>query len=189
MGHPLWREDGYVVYNCCWPSPAQSFLSLSPTGLMTIFYCLRFESPSTWRARSTYLYLPGTGCPGFTPRNWVSFSSPLTTSRAEVNLFSSRYIAPTRAAQKTCLPLLHVFSFPEKQRVHRAVPKQRLFYCRLFTQLLPNNGCFSGSAILSFRRHVTIYVSYTYTYYMPWRKKFHHTVRNKKVKMSLCLTN
>jgi hypothetical protein len=26
--------------NCCWPLPAQSFLVLSPTGLMTIFYCL-----------------------------------------------------------------------------------------------------------------------------------------------------
>jgi hypothetical protein len=23
---PLWREDGSVVYNCCYPSPAQSYL-------------------------------------------------------------------------------------------------------------------------------------------------------------------
>jgi hypothetical protein len=41
---PLSRVDGSVVYNCFWPSPAQS-LSTSPTGLMTIFYCLRFETP------------------------------------------------------------------------------------------------------------------------------------------------
>jgi hypothetical protein len=25
VGRHLWRENGYVVYNCCWPSPAQSF--------------------------------------------------------------------------------------------------------------------------------------------------------------------
>jgi hypothetical protein len=38
----LWQEDGSVFYNCCWPSPEQSFLSPSPVGLVTILYCLRF---------------------------------------------------------------------------------------------------------------------------------------------------
>jgi hypothetical protein len=38
----VWREDGSVVYNCCWPSPTQSFSGPSPAELMTIFYCLRF---------------------------------------------------------------------------------------------------------------------------------------------------
>jgi hypothetical protein len=42
-------------------SPAQSFSGLSPAGLMIIFYCLRFETPPTWWARSSYLYPPGTG--------------------------------------------------------------------------------------------------------------------------------
>jgi hypothetical protein len=36
VGRPLWREDGSAVYNCCWPSPRQSFLGISPTGLTTI---------------------------------------------------------------------------------------------------------------------------------------------------------
>jgi hypothetical protein len=40
----LWREDGFVDYNCCWPSPALSFSYPSPVGLATIFYCLRFET-------------------------------------------------------------------------------------------------------------------------------------------------
>jgi hypothetical protein len=40
---------------------------------MTIFYCLRFETPPTWRARSPYLYPPGTGWPGYTPRHWFPF--------------------------------------------------------------------------------------------------------------------
>jgi hypothetical protein len=44
VGRSLWREDGSVVYNCCWSSPAQSFSGPSPVGLTTIFYCLWFET-------------------------------------------------------------------------------------------------------------------------------------------------
>jgi hypothetical protein len=40
----LWREDGPVVYNCCWPSLAQSFLGPGSVGLATMFYCLRFKT-------------------------------------------------------------------------------------------------------------------------------------------------
>jgi hypothetical protein len=43
--------------------------------------------PQTWRSRSPYLYPPGTGWPGFTPRHWVPFSSPPTTRRATVEVF------------------------------------------------------------------------------------------------------
>jgi hypothetical protein len=38
----LWRENGSAVYNCCWSSPAQSFFGPSTTGLVAIFYCLRY---------------------------------------------------------------------------------------------------------------------------------------------------
>jgi hypothetical protein len=44
LGRPLWREDGSVVYNCCCPSPGQSFSGPSPVGLVAIYYCLRFET-------------------------------------------------------------------------------------------------------------------------------------------------
>jgi hypothetical protein len=71
MECPLWWEDRSIVYNCCWPSPEQPFCSLCPAVLMTIFYCLRFESPPTWRAMSLYLYPPGTGSPMCTPKHWV----------------------------------------------------------------------------------------------------------------------
>jgi hypothetical protein len=57
-------------------------LSHSPVGLMTTFYCLRFEIPTTWRARSPYSYPSRAGCPGYNPRHWVPFSSPPTTRRA-----------------------------------------------------------------------------------------------------------
>jgi hypothetical protein len=30
VGRSLWREDGSVVYNCCWSSPAQAFPGPSP---------------------------------------------------------------------------------------------------------------------------------------------------------------
>jgi hypothetical protein len=44
VGCCLWGDDGSVVYNCCWLSPAKSFSGSSPVGLVTIFYCLRFET-------------------------------------------------------------------------------------------------------------------------------------------------
>jgi hypothetical protein len=61
MGRHLWREDGTVVYICCWSSPTQSFSGTSPTGPMTVFYSPRFETPPTWRARSPYLFPLDTG--------------------------------------------------------------------------------------------------------------------------------
>jgi hypothetical protein len=44
VGCFLWRENGSVVFNCSWPSPAQSFSGPSPLRLVAIFYCLRFET-------------------------------------------------------------------------------------------------------------------------------------------------
>jgi hypothetical protein len=44
MGRSLWRQDGSVVYNCCWLSPAQSFSGPRPVELATIFYSLKFET-------------------------------------------------------------------------------------------------------------------------------------------------
>jgi hypothetical protein len=53
-----------------------------------LFYCrLRIETPPTWWARSLYLYPPGTCWPSYNPRQWVPFSSPLTTRRATVEVF------------------------------------------------------------------------------------------------------
>jgi hypothetical protein len=61
-----------AVYNCFWPSPAQSFSGPSTPGLMIIFYCLRFEAPETWgpgpriytpQEQSDPVIPPGTGFP------------------------------------------------------------------------------------------------------------------------------
>jgi hypothetical protein len=77
----------FVIYNCCWTSPVKSFLGPSLVGLMTIFYCLRFETPPDLSARPSYLYPPGTGCPSCNPRHWAPISSPPTTCRAVVEVF------------------------------------------------------------------------------------------------------
>jgi hypothetical protein len=69
VGHPFWREDGSVVYHCCWTSSAQSFSGSSPTGLIVIFYSLRFNTLPTWGARSAYLYPQGTRRPSYIPPN------------------------------------------------------------------------------------------------------------------------
>jgi hypothetical protein len=81
----LWREDGSVVDSCRWSSPAQSFSCPSLAGLIT-FYCLRFETLPTWRARSPYLYPPGTGWPDYIPMHWVPFSFLHMTRRATVEV-------------------------------------------------------------------------------------------------------
>jgi hypothetical protein len=87
VGRSLWREDRSVVYNCCRSSPTQSFSSPSPSRLITIFYCHRFETSPTWRTRSPYSYPSGTGWPSYIPRHWVPFSSPPKARRATVEVF------------------------------------------------------------------------------------------------------
>jgi hypothetical protein len=47
----------------------------------------RFQTTPTWRARSPYLYPPGTWWPSYTRRYWVPFSSPPTTRRAAGEVF------------------------------------------------------------------------------------------------------
>jgi hypothetical protein len=53
VGRSLWREDGSVVYICCWSLPEQSFSGPSPVGLPTMFYCLRFETSLFTTRRAT----------------------------------------------------------------------------------------------------------------------------------------
>jgi hypothetical protein len=73
VGRRLWREDWSVVYNCCWSSPAHSFPCPSPAGLMTTFYCLRFDTPPTWRATSPYLHTQEQGGPVTPPGTGFAF--------------------------------------------------------------------------------------------------------------------
>jgi hypothetical protein len=124
-GPPLWREDGSVVCNCCWPSQEQSFSRPSPS-LSKIWYSPTLEDQVP----------PATGRPTYTQGYWVPFSQPPTASRTTVEVFEPastrvslslyiyiyiyrlgwclRYITSVRTAQKrsfavTPLLLCHVF--------------------------------------------------------------------------------
>jgi hypothetical protein len=140
VGPPLWRENGSVVYNCCLPSPAQSFSGSNPAGLMTTFYCLRFETPPTWRSRSPYLYPPGTGWPSYTPRHWVPFSSPPSTSRATAEVFEP---ASTQGNRQLNLLVLVIWPWygPHRKRLFQYCVFSRCRVNKLFTGLFPSNGC------------------------------------------------
>jgi hypothetical protein len=50
-GVPTLTRGRPVVYSCWWASLAQSS-SPGTAGLVTIFCCLKFETPPTWRAGS-----------------------------------------------------------------------------------------------------------------------------------------
>jgi hypothetical protein len=43
------------------------------------YFTVSSKTPPTLRARSPYLYPPGTGWPSYTPGHWVPFTSSLTT--------------------------------------------------------------------------------------------------------------
>jgi hypothetical protein len=75
-----------VVYNCCSPSPAQSFKGPSPAGLMTIFYCLRIKIPSTWSEIPIFITPQERGGPVISPGT-LFFSPPPTTRRSTVEVF------------------------------------------------------------------------------------------------------
>jgi hypothetical protein len=85
--------------------------------LMTIFYCLRFGTPPTWRVRSPYLYPPAAGWPSYTPGHWVPFSSPPTTRRTAVELLEP---ASIQASDLTLLTVLLITSRHRPHRKHRS---------------------------------------------------------------------
>jgi hypothetical protein len=152
---PLRLEDGSVVYNFCWSSPAQSFSDPSPVGLMTILYCLRFETPPFWRARSPHLYPPGTGSASYPPGTGFPF-------RRLLRLVGLRW----RYSNLTPCELLVVFIQPQ-----RGSHRKRIFSCYVFsrcrgsnvsTEPYPDNGSFTVSCLhrcyLAMCLHVTILI-------------------------------
>jgi hypothetical protein len=81
-------------------------------GTHDIFYCLRFEIPPTWRARSPYLCPPETGWPSYTLRHWVPFSSPRRTRRATVEVFEP-------ASTRVWLLIYNWTTHVDSRRIHK----------------------------------------------------------------------
>jgi hypothetical protein len=86
------------------------------------FYGLRLETPPTWRTRPPYLYPPGTGWPGYTPRQWVLFSSPPMTRRATAEVFDPSFTRVWIHMSKSKSKLLYDWRFTASQFVLASSP-------------------------------------------------------------------
>jgi hypothetical protein len=129
VGRPAWREDESVVYNGGWASPGQSFLGPSPAGLMTIFYCLKFETLPTWRTKSPYLYAPGKERPSYTPRHWVLW-------RSLISLQCSNISMPQDHLRHDLSAMLNI-SMPQDHLRHPNRASYSLFYTYLSLEFTP----------------------------------------------------
>jgi hypothetical protein len=87
VGLPLWWENGSVVYNCCWSSPAQSFSAPSPAGLNDHILLSQIRESYNLEGQVPVFLSPETGRPSYTPMHWVPLSSPPKTRRATVEVF------------------------------------------------------------------------------------------------------
>jgi hypothetical protein len=105
--------------------PSDSLMWGALSGERT-FYCLRFETPTTRRARSPYIYPLGTGWPSYAPRHRVPFSSPPTTRRATVEVFepaSTQWTLKVTPEHKMCVYVRNISrSDKHFRRDARALP-------------------------------------------------------------------
>jgi hypothetical protein len=125
------RQDGSVVYNCCWLSPAQPFSDPSPMGLATIFYCLRFET-------------------SFFVASYDSRASTRDTDHAAQNtqpLYCCRGVLPRsclaesqRGPHRKHLSFLSLIVIAACSLVR--YPAVSVLYCRVLLYALPSNGLF-----------------------------------------------
>jgi hypothetical protein len=122
MGHPLWREDGFVIYCTVASGPCQSSHSWVdvPQNSRPYFFGLIWDSPSmegrvplfiSPRNRVAQLYPPRTGFPFYpllrlTGLRWRYSNPPPHGDTTLVFATFPRYIGSARTAQQT--PLLTV---------------------------------------------------------------------------------
>jgi hypothetical protein len=94
--HPF-RAQGQIFltfrqFQVCWcRAPHLTRGPVCRFGIHDHILLSQFRDSPTWRARSPYLYLPGTGWPSYTPRHWIPFPSPPTTRRGTVQVFETAF--------------------------------------------------------------------------------------------------
>jgi hypothetical protein len=137
VGHFLWEKDGFVVWNCCWPSPGQSFSDPSPVGLAIIFYTLRFE---------TFLFVASFDSQGYVTRmrcagNRVSIpkqrSGSVSVSNSQFRYprklcFVMTWFPGTSLSVAKCLPIRFLETAHMSQHVYQWSFKSYLIHSCLF---------------------------------------------------------
>jgi hypothetical protein len=79
----LWPDFRFLSDNCGFLDVGHKKVLLGLSRAITLgskscrthrlYFTVSYEIPPTWRARSPYLYPPGTGCPSYTLGHWVPF--------------------------------------------------------------------------------------------------------------------
>jgi hypothetical protein len=125
-----------IVYNCCWSSPAHSISDPNPAGLMTIFYCLRFETPNLEGQVPAYISGRNRG-PSYTPSHGFPFRRLLRLAGLRW-----RYSSPPPHVKVSYFTLLSVLAV---LIVRRVADKSLafLFSIFLFSYLQHNQNNFS----------------------------------------------
>jgi hypothetical protein len=157
VGRPLWREDGSVVYNCCWPSTAHSYSGPSPADFIIIFFCLRLEtSPPIVERPGPRIYIPHEqGGPVIPPGTGFPFRCLLRPKGYSGGIRTSLHVG-TESAQKTSRPLSPVLLLPGKERVS--------------TELFPSNGFCTVACLHSCYLAMGLHVLLLLLCYTEWHE-------------------
>jgi hypothetical protein len=147
-----------VIYSCCWSSPGWSFLGPSPAGFMTVFHCLRFKTPPTWRARSPIF---------ISPTNMVAWLYPQALGSLFIACDSQGYGGGIWPCRHTGFTWYHLHmgcwsSFYRLCMDHIENTAFSVVACVFIATGMCLPSCWlvtaisSSSAILTFRHHTTI---------------------------------
>jgi hypothetical protein len=150
VGRSLWREDGSVVCNCWWSSPAQSFSGRNPVGLAIIFYCLRFEtspsSPPTTRSVTVEAFDPRLHTGINLSFSLYIYSLTMVPQKTPVPLI----VACWFTAPDVCLPQRCLATSEYDHRKHRSTIVARMRLCgNMVTEPLRSNKLFRISVVMS----------------------------------------
>jgi hypothetical protein len=88
---------------------------------MTIFYCLGFETPPTWRARSLYLY---------PPRNWMARLYPQALGSLFVVCNSTCTLECVSVAARTCSPNRCIVTALQATNISQFLPECAVSHAR-----------------------------------------------------------